>query len=81
MDKLFDLRFVIGAFFTLVGILLLIYGLTSSEENAQTVNRWCGIIFIVFGVMMIVLSFQKDAADEILEDDIKDPEDLKKILS
>jgi cytochrome c biogenesis protein CcdA len=69
MNKLFDLRFVIGSFFTLVGILLLGYSFTAaSADNTQVVNRWCGIVFIVFGVLMIVLSLQKDADDELLEE-------------
>jgi hypothetical protein len=74
MNKLFDLRFVIGAFFTLIGILLLGYSFTSttvetatSIENTQVVNRWCGIVFMVFGILMIVLSLRKDADDELLE--------------
>lgn len=64
-NKLFDLRFVIGSFFTIVGLLLLIY----SFMDGEAVNRWCGIIFILFGVFMIVISLQKDAADEILEEE------------
>jgi uncharacterized membrane protein HdeD (DUF308 family) len=63
MNKLLDLRFVIGMFFTVIGILLLIHGLTAGED----VNRWCGVVFTVFGVLMIILSFRKDASDEILE--------------
>ena len=69
MNKLFDLRFVIGSFFTLVGILLLGYSFTTpSADSSLLVNRWCGIIFIVFGVLMIVFSLQKDADDELLEE-------------
>ena len=71
LNKLFDLRFVIGSFFLLVGILLLAHSLISSDTtlNMQTVNRWCGIVFICFGVIMIVLSLQKDADDELLEEE------------
>lgn len=70
MDKLFDLRFVIGSFFLVVGVLLLGYSFTSADTtlNMQTVNRWCGIFFIAFAVIMIVLSFVKDADDELLEE-------------
>ena len=66
MNKLIDLRFVIGVFFVIVGILLLFFGFMSSELRAQNVNRWCGGIFTVFGAIMTVLSFQKDADDELL---------------
>ena len=71
LNKLFDLRFVIGSFFLLVGILLVAYSFLSGDTdlNMHTVNRWCGIFFIVFGVLMIVLSLQKDADDELLEEE------------
>jgi len=70
MDKLLDLRFVIGAFFTIVGILLLGYSFTNENFNVQETNRWCGIIFLAFGVIMIILSLRKNAHDELLEEEI-----------
>ena len=57
MKKLFDLRFVIGAFFCIIGILLLGYSFFSAKDGVQ-VNRVCGIIFIAFGVSMIWLSYR-----------------------
>jgi putative Mn2+ efflux pump MntP len=70
MNKLLDLRFVIGLFFTLIGLLLLLQGFLSADtaEGAQTINRWAGLVFTAFGVLMILLSFQKDAHDELLEE-------------
>ncbi len=70
MNKLFDLRFVIGSFFLLIGILLLGYSFLSADNVSSThsINRWCGIFFIVFGILMIVLSMQKDADDELLQE-------------
>jgi hypothetical protein len=68
MNKLFDLRFVIGAFFSIVGILLLIYGFLIETEAGRDVNRWCGAFFLIFGILMIILSLQKDASDELLEE-------------
>lgn len=67
MNKLLDLRFVIGLFFTIVGLLLLGYSFFSAEltDAARTVNRWCGVVFALFGVFMVVLSFRKDAHDEL----------------
>lgn len=62
MKKLIDLRFVIGMFFAVVGCLLLIYHLAGSAKAAAagSVNTWCGILFLVFGMGMIGLSyFQK----------------------
>lgn len=66
MNKILDLRFVIGVFFTLIGLLLVGYSF-SSAINSSDVNRWCGIIFAIFGIIMILLSFVKDADDELLQ--------------
>lgn len=59
MKKLFDLRFVIGVFFLVVGILLLGYGLLGAATEIVHVNTWCGVIFTVFGVFMLGLSYKK----------------------
>jgi len=65
LNKLFDLRFVIGSFFSIVAIILLVYGFFIETEGAKEVNRWCGIFFLIFGIIMILLSFRKDAGDEL----------------
>lgn len=70
MERLFDLRFVIGAFFTVAGLLLLVYGFA----EGATVNKACGGLFILFGVVMVFLTFLRPlrdanaeaAADELL---------------
>ncbi|MBS1919384.1 MAG: hypothetical protein JST17_03930 [Bacteroidetes bacterium] len=62
MNKLFDLRFVIGCFFLIVGVLLLLYGFFS-DATEQSVNRWCGSIFLLFGIIMLVLSTRNNAND------------------
>ncbi|HEX8332861.1 MAG TPA: hypothetical protein VF622_09570 [Segetibacter sp.] len=69
MNKLFDLRFVIGSFFTVVGLLLIIYGFINDNnvDVNNTINKWCGLIFSLFGVVMVLLSFRKDAQDELLD--------------
>ena len=59
MKKLLDLRFVIGVFFCVVGILLLVYGFFSSNPQ-QSVNKWCGSIFIIFSIIMFIFSFKTD---------------------
>jgi len=69
MNKLFDLRFVIGLFFSVVGVLLIIYGLASNVQEQNAVNVWCGGVFTLFGVVMILLSFGKEAHDELLEEE------------
>jgi uncharacterized membrane protein HdeD (DUF308 family) len=64
MNRLFDLRFVIGAFFSVAGVLLLLYSLLTNSPEPQDVNRWCGALFIIFGIVMIVFSLtSKQPAD------------------
>ncbi|HEY5461837.1 MAG TPA: hypothetical protein VIJ95_01160 [Hanamia sp.] len=65
MNKFFDLRFVIGAFFLVVGILLLIYSFTNTTAVHAAVNRWSSIFFIVFAVVMMLLSIDKKPKDEL----------------
>ena len=55
MKKLLDLRFVIGLFFGIVGFLLLIYHFVFSAAT-EIINLWCGILFIMFGIFMLLLS-------------------------
>ncbi len=59
MKKLFDLRFVIGLFFLAVGILLLGYHFLSAESKASgsSVNMWGGLLYLVFGLGMVLLSY------------------------
>ncbi len=71
LNKLFDLRFVIGVFFLVIGLLLLVYSFMVEPESAQAINRWSGFIFAIFGVLMVVLSLRKDAHDELLEEERK----------
>ncbi|TAM97788.1 MAG: hypothetical protein EPN39_10580 [Chitinophagaceae bacterium] len=57
MKNIFDLRFIIGLFFLLVGIFLFITSFVShpSTGKTETVNFWCGIVYIVFGIFMLIL--------------------------
>ncbi|HQW13146.1 MAG TPA: hypothetical protein PLP06_13440 [Saprospiraceae bacterium] len=66
MRKLLDLRFVIGVFFALVGLLLFIYHFVGAApvHLSQSVNLWCGILFILFGIGMIGLSYLKKVEGE-----------------
>lgn len=56
MKKLLDLRFVIGVFFTVTGILLTGYYFISGSAPEAAVNLYCGIAFIIFGIIMIIAS-------------------------
>lgn len=60
MNKLLDLRFVIGLFFAIIGLLLVIYFLMDTKEGPAKVNAVCGGLFIVFGLGMILLSYKSD---------------------
>lgn len=65
MNKFFDLRFVIGIFFLAVGIILLIYSFFNEGVAHAAVNRWSSVFFIVFAVVMIILSFDKKPEDKL----------------
>ena len=54
-----DLRTPIGLFFSLVGIILVVLGLTSSARAPMTdvnVNLYAGLSMLVFGGVMLWLS-------------------------
>lgn len=61
MNKLFDLRFVIGCFFGIAGLLLLGYGLM--EEKGSSINQGSGIGFLLFSAVMLFLSFRSKSQD------------------
>ena len=54
LKRINELSFVIGLFFTLVAIIL-IAGYFLVEELASKINLYTGIVFLVFGVLMIVI--------------------------
>jgi uncharacterized membrane protein len=69
MKKLFQLSFVIAVFFIVVGSLLFVYSfITSGDKEAVTVNRWCGIVFIVFSLVMFFLSSKENNAKQLEKD-------------
>lgn len=54
MNRFLDLRFVIGLFFLLTGIILLLYKVFRPEQS--NINVWCGGLFVLFGLFMTMLS-------------------------
>jgi hypothetical protein len=64
MNKFFDLRFVIGAFFFLVGLMLSIYSFTNPTIQHAAVNRGCGFTFLVFAIVMMLLAISKRPKDK-----------------
>jgi hypothetical protein len=65
MNKFFDLRFVIGAFFFVVGLMLLIYSLTNPTIEHAAVNRGCGFTFLIFAIVMMLLAISKKPQDKL----------------
>jgi hypothetical protein len=58
-----DLRLPIGLLFTLLGVLLLLYGLVSdpaiyTASLGINVNTWWGLVMAVFGGLMLALSLR-----------------------
>jgi hypothetical protein len=53
-----DLRLPTGAFFTLVGAILVGMGLFASSERAaltdSNVNLYCGLVMLAFGAAMLI---------------------------
>lgn len=61
-----DVRFPIGGMFTIVGALLVIYGLVSPAELYQrslgiNVNLWWGLVLLVFGLVMLWFAVRASA--------------------
>jgi hypothetical protein len=65
-----DLRWPIGLMFTLIGALLVIYGLITSS-NAETyarslginINLYWGLLLLVFGGIMLTLAWRGGKKD------------------
>ena len=53
-----DLRLPIGMMFTLLGVILVVYGLVSdraiyARSLGIDVNLWWGLVLVVFGALML----------------------------
>ena len=58
-----DLRRPTGYLFSLLGLILLLYGLIKPDVRAPldqgvNVNLWCGLTILVFGGILLWLSFR-----------------------
>lgn len=57
-----DVRVPIGALFTLLGLLLTVYGFTEPTTAAPAftrhgqINMWWGLVMLAFGVFMLLVS-------------------------
>lgn len=54
LKRINELSFVIGLFFTIVAIILL-GGYFLSESLSAPINLYTGIVFLVFGLAMIII--------------------------
>jgi len=61
-----DIKLPIGLMFSILGLLLLIYGLVTASNQAMyekslhvNINLWIGLTMLVFGGIMLLLSFWK----------------------
>ena len=61
MEKLTDLRFIIGIFFSLTGLILLLSYFIAAESNHPQLNLYAGGAMVVFGLVMILLFYKGDA--------------------
>jgi uncharacterized membrane protein HdeD (DUF308 family) len=60
MEKLTDLRFIIGIFFSLTGVILLLSYFIAAESNHPKLNLYAGGIMLVFGLVMLLLFYKGD---------------------
>lgn len=57
-----DVRVPIGALFTVLGVLLTVYGVlepaaaTSAFTKGGQINLWWGLVMLAFGVFMLLLA-------------------------
>ena len=61
MQKFTDLRFIIGIFFTLTGLILLLSYFIATESNHPQLNLYAGVVMLVFGLVMLLLFYKGDA--------------------
>lgn len=60
MEKLTDLRLIIGLFFSLSGLILLANYVAGTESNHPELNLYSGIAMLVFGLLMLLFFYKGD---------------------
>ncbi len=61
MKQITDLRFIIGIFFSLSGLILLLTYFITTESNHPIMNLYAGGVMLVFGLVMLLLFYKGDA--------------------
>jgi predicted MFS family arabinose efflux permease len=65
-----DIRLPIGSLFTLLGLILTIYGAVTggselySHSLGMNVNLWTGLGMLVFGLWFLLMAFRKKSKAE-----------------
>lgn len=61
-----DIRYPIGFLFSLIGILLTIFGLSTSGDTEMyakaldiNINLWTGVGMLIFGGLMVIAAYSK----------------------
>jgi uncharacterized membrane protein YidH (DUF202 family) len=79
MRNVFHLRFVVGVFSILIGILLLSQGFNDNRygqwnlnkaigwgyKDYSAIKRWCGAILMIFGIILTLLSFKNHSRNKL----------------
>jgi hypothetical protein len=74
-----DIRLPIGLMFTVLGALLVVFGLIEDKSVFQrslgiNVNLWWGIVMLIFGIVMFLLGRRGTATARLTEES---PEGMK----
>jgi hypothetical protein len=55
-----DIRAPIGGLFTVLGVMLAVYGALAGEANSSragvNIDLWWGVVMLAFGVLLLVLA-------------------------
>jgi len=75
-----DIRWPIGLMFTLIGAMLVIYGLVTGSNPevykpslGMNVNFYWGLLLLVFGGWMLIMAWRGSKADQIKPEDKTGP--------
>jgi membrane-bound ClpP family serine protease len=58
-----DIRLPIGGLFTVLGVLLGVYGLAVRSEDAINIDLWWGIVMLLFGLGMLIAGMRTPGRD------------------
>jgi len=68
-----DIRLPIGLMFSLIGIMLFVFGLIGDKTNYKSslginVNLWWGLVMLIFGIAMFLLGRRGTSTARLAED-------------